>query len=176
MTFTVETAKVLAEVAHYRQKDKLKRPHRDHVLAVGEALVDFDDDIQIAGYLHDIAKDTPITKQALVDMGVSERAVAIIERVTRRFNDNPDSDEEVILHIAEDHDASLVKIACNAHTSLPERMQAFAEKWPDRPPATARYAEARKVLYTAVPRGESHLILDRLNPDLLSELDRLADD
>ena len=33
-TFTVETAKVLAEVAHNRQKDKLKRPYKDHVLAV----------------------------------------------------------------------------------------------------------------------------------------------
>ena len=48
--FTVETAKVLAEVAHNRQKDKLKRPYREHVLAVGDALADFDDDIRIAGY------------------------------------------------------------------------------------------------------------------------------
>ncbi|PRA14771.1 phosphohydrolase, partial [Brevundimonas sp. MYb27] len=53
--FTVETAQVLAEVAHNRQKDKLKRPYREHVLAVGDALADFDEDIQIAGYLHDIA-------------------------------------------------------------------------------------------------------------------------
>lgn len=172
--FTVETAMVLAEVAHNRQKDKLRRPHSDHVLAVGDALADFDDDIRIAGYLHDIAKDTPITKQALLDMGVSEHAVAIIERLTRRFSDTPDSDQDVILHIAEDHDASLVKIACNAHTSLPERVQAFAEKWPDRA-HPSRYADARKVLYKAVPRGESHLILDRINPDLLYELDQVAD-
>ncbi len=174
MTFTVETAMVLAEVAHNRQKDKLKRPHREHVLEVGDALADFDDDVRIAGYLHDIAKDTPITKQALLDIGVSERAVGIIERVTRRFSDDPDSDEAVILHIAEDHDATLVKIACNAHNSLPERVQAFAEKWPDKAPTT-RYADARKVLYKAVPRGESHLILNRINPDLLSELDQLGD-
>ncbi len=88
--FTVETAQVLAEVAHNRQKDKLKRPYREHVLAVGDALADFDEDIQIAGYLHDIAEDTPITRQALLEMGVSERAVDIIERVTRRFHDDPD--------------------------------------------------------------------------------------
>ena len=44
-SFTVETAKVLAEVAHNRQKDKLKRPYREHVIAVGDALADFDDDI-----------------------------------------------------------------------------------------------------------------------------------
>jgi len=65
--FTVETAKVLAEVAHNRQKDKLKRPYREHVLAVGDALADFDDDVRIAGYLHDIAEDTPMTRQALMD-------------------------------------------------------------------------------------------------------------
>ena len=81
-SFTVETAKILAEVAHNRQKDKLKRPYREHVIAVGDALADFDDDIRIAGYLHDIAEDTPMTRQALLDMGVSERAVDIIERVT----------------------------------------------------------------------------------------------
>lgn len=173
MTFTVETAMVLAEVAHNRQKDKLKRPHREHVLTVGDALADFDDDIRIAGYLHDIAKDTPITKQALLEMGVSERAVGIIERVTRRFHDDPDSDEAVVVHIAEDHDATLVKIACNAHNSLPERVRALAEKWPDKAPNT-RYADARKVLYPAVPRGEIHLILQRINPDLLPVLDQLG--
>src|SRR5680860_1891491 len=91
--FTVETAKVLAEVAHNRQKDKLKRPYRDHVIAVGDALADFDDDIRIAGYLHDIAEDTPITRQALLEMGVSPRAVDIIERVTNRLHDNPDDYE-----------------------------------------------------------------------------------
>ncbi|MFF2300153.1 HD domain-containing protein [Arthrobacter bambusae] len=165
---------VLAGVAHNRQKDKLKRPHSEHVMAVGDALADFDDDIRIAGYLHDIAKDTPITKQALLDMGVSERAVEIIERVTRRFQDDPANDEAVILHIAQDHDATLVKIACNAHNSLPERVQAFAEKWPDKVSPT-RYADARKVLYKAVPRGESHLIVERINTDLLYELDQLAD-
>ncbi|MEV8148314.1 HD domain-containing protein [Arthrobacter sp. NPDC080073] len=172
--FTVETAMVLAEVAHNRQKDKLKRPYREHVLAVGDALADFDDDIRIAGYLHDIAKDTPITKQALLDMGVSERAVGIIERVTRRFQDDSDNDEAVLRHIAQDHDATLVKIACNAHNSVPERVRALAAKWPDKARAT-RYADAWEVLYKAVPRGEIHLILQRVNPDLLPEMDRLAD-
>src|SRR4029453_19054384 len=108
--FTVETARVLAEVAHNRQKDKLKRPYREHVLAVGDALEDFDDDIRIAGYLHDIAEDTPITRQALLDMGVSVRAVGIIERVTKRLHDNPDDYQAGIRFIAEDHDAALVKI------------------------------------------------------------------
>jgi len=171
--FTVETAKVLAEVAHNRQKDKLKRPYREHVLAVGDALADFDDDIRIAGYLHDIAEDTPMTRQALLDMGVSERAADIIERVTKRFHENPDDYQAVIRYIAEDHDATLVKIADNAHNSLPERVQALAEKWPDKPPVT-RYNEARPVLYAAVPVEETRKILARINPWLLEELDAMT--
>jgi hypothetical protein len=173
--FTVETAKVLAEVAHNRQKDKLKRPYREHVLAVGDALADFDDDIRIAGYLHDIAEDTPMTRQALLDMGVSDRAVGIIERVTKRLHDNPDDYQAGIRFIAEDHDATLVKIADNAHNSLPERVQALAEKWPDKPPVT-RYADARPVLYAAVAEPEIRKILERINPFLLPELDDMLDE
>lgn len=173
--FTVETAKVLAEVAHNRQKDKLKRPYRDHVIAVGDALADFDDDIRIAGYLHDIAEDTPITRQALLDMGVSPRAVGIIERVTNRLHDNPDDYESGIREIAGDHDAALVKIADNAHNSLPERVRALAEKWPDKPPVT-KYRDARPVLYAAVEVEEVRKILARINPSLLAELDDRLDD
>ncbi|MDQ0925893.1 hypothetical protein QF038_004401 [Pseudarthrobacter sp. W1I19] len=173
--FTVETAKVLAEVAHNRQKDKLKRPYKDHVLAVGDALADFDDDIRIAGYLHDIAEDTPITRQALLDMGVSERAVEIIERVTNRLHENPDDYQSGIREIAENHDAALVKIADNAHNSLPERVQALAEKWPDKPPVT-KYRDARPVLYAAVEVEEVRKILARVNPWLLEELDDRLDE
>ncbi|WP_104043724.1 HD domain-containing protein [Arthrobacter sp. ZGTC412] len=173
--FRVETAKVLAEVAHNRQKDKLKRPYREHVLAVGDALADFDDDVRIAGYLHDIAEDTPITRQALLDMGVSERAVEIIERVTNRLHSNPDDYQAGIREIAEDHDAALVKIADNAHNSLPERVKALAEKWPDRPPVT-RYRDARAVLYAAVEVEEVRKILARVNPWLLEELDEQLDE
>jgi hypothetical protein len=173
--FTVETAKVLAEVAHNRQKDKLKRPYREHVIAVGDALADFDDDIRIAGYLHDIAEDTPMTRQALLDMGVSERAVGSIERVTKRLHDNPDDFEAGIRFIAEDHDATLVKIADNAHNSLPERVKALSEKWPDKPPVT-RYDDARPVLYAAVPEAEIRMILARVNPWLLEELDDRLDE
>jgi hypothetical protein len=174
-SFTVETARVLAEVAHNRQKDKLKRPYREHVIAVGDALADFDDNVRIAGYLHDIAEDTPMTRQALLEMGVPERAVDIIERVTKRLHENPDDYQAGIRYIAADHDATLVKIADNAHNSLPERVKALAEKWPDKPPVT-RYDEARPVLYAAVPAEETRKILVRINPSLLDELDDLLDE
>ncbi|TLM84289.1 HD domain-containing protein [Pseudarthrobacter sp. NamE5] len=174
-SFTPETARVLAEVAHNRQKDKLKRPYKDHVLAVGDALADFDDDIRIAGYLHDIAEDTPMTRQALLDMGVTERAVQIIELLTTRLHSNPHDYQAVIREIARDHDAALVKIADNAHNSLPQRVQALAEKWPDKPPAT-KYRDARPVLYAAVEVEEIRKVLARINPWLLEELDDQLDE
>ena len=174
-SFTVETAKILAEVAHNRQKDKLKRPYREHVIAVGDALADFDDEIRIAGYLHDIAEDTPMTRQALLDMGVPERSVDIIERVTNRLHSNPDDYQSGIREIAEDHDAALVKIADNARNSLPERVRALAEKWPDKPPVT-KYRDARPVLYAAVEVDEVRKILARVNPWLLEEFDEQLDE
>jgi len=118
-------------------------------------------------------EEPPFPRQALEDMGVSERATGIIERVTRRLYDNPDDYAAGIRFVAEDHDATLVKIADNAHNSLPERVQALAEKWPDKAP-NPRYAEARPVLYSAVPKEEIRLILERVNPHLLQELEELA--
>jgi hypothetical protein len=101
--------------------------------------------------------------------------VGIIERVTKRLHDNPDDYEAGIRFIAEDHDATLVKIADNAHNSLPERVKALAEKWPDKPPVT-RYDDARPVLYAAVPEAEIRMILARVNPWLLEELDDRLDE
>jgi hypothetical protein len=108
-------------------------------------------------------------------MGVSERAADIIERVTKRLHENPDDYQAGIRFIAADHDAALVKIADNAHNSLPERVKALAEKWPDKPPVT-RHDEARPVLYAAVPVEETRLILARVNPWLLEELDDMLDE
>jgi hypothetical protein len=68
-----------------------------------------------------------------------------------------------------------VKIADNAHNSLPERVKALAEKWPDKPPVT-RYDDARPVLYAAVPVEETRKILARINPWLLNELDDMLDE
>jgi len=93
--------------------------------------------------------------------------------LTRRFHDDPDDYDAGIRYVAEDHDATLVKIADNAHNSLPERVRALAEKWPDKPPVT-RYADARPVLYSAVPREEVQQILERINPHLLAELDEIV--
>lgn len=116
-----------------------------------------------------------MTRQALLDMGVSGRAVDIIERLTSRLHPNPDDYQAVIRDIAEDHDAALVKIADNAHNSLPERVQALAEKWPDKPPVT-KYRDARPVLYAAVEVEEIRKILARVNPWLLAELDDQLDE
>ncbi|MBG0738518.1 phosphohydrolase [Paeniglutamicibacter antarcticus] len=171
--FTVETAMVLAEVAHSRQKDKLKRPYGEHVMAVGDALADFDDDIRIAGYLHSVAEDTPMTRQGLLDMGVPPRSVEIVERVSTNLQEDPDDYLACIRAASQDHDAALVKISDNAHNSLPERVQALARKWPDKTPTT-KYADAREILYRAVPEAEVLLILQRANPFLIPALEAIV--
>jgi len=174
-TFTVDDARKLAADRHTAQVDKLGQPYVHHVNAVGDALADFDDDIRIAGYLHDVVEDTGTTAADLLEQGISPRAVGIIERVSRNLHRSGDY-QDGIRHVAQDHDAALVKIADNAHNSDPERVGKLAGLLsPDKhlEPST-RYSDARKILYRAVPAAEIRLILNRVNPSLLPELDRIA--
>ena len=168
-TFTVDDARKLAADKHALQVDKLDQPYVHHVTAVGDALADFDDDIRIAGYLHDVVEDTGTTAADLLEQGISPRAVGIIERVSRNLHRSGDY-QDAIRHVVQDRDAALVKIADNAHNSDPERVAELAKKFE---PST-RYSDARKILYRAVPAAEIRLILNRVNPSLLPELDRIA--
>jgi len=59
-----------------------------------------------------------------------------------------------------------VKISDNAHNSLPERTEALEELTGE--PTNPRYAEARTLLYAAVPRDDVERILRRANPWLLT--------
>lgn len=168
-TFTVDAARKLAAEKHATQVDKLGEPYIGHVMAVGDALADFADDIRIAGYLHDVVEDTGTSPEELRERGLSLRAVAIVERASRNLHKTSDYQED-IHYVAMDHDAALVKVADNAHNSDPARVAELAKEHEP----TTRYSDAREVLYRAVPADEIRLILNRVNPSLLPELDRIA--
>lgn len=166
-SFTPDDARELARSAHTGQTDKLGAAYVDHVHAVGSGLIDFDDTIQVAGFLHDIVEDTGHTLDSLRSLGVSERSLAIIERVLRNLH--PDmSYAEGIAHVSESEDAALVKISDNVHNSHPDRVRALVEATGE-PPAM-RYAEARPILFAAVRRDHAEKILRRVNPSLAPEL------
>ncbi|WP_328336708.1 HD domain-containing protein [Streptomyces violaceus] len=156
----------LAAEAHAGQVDKIGVPYIEHVRAVAAGLAPISAALEQAGLLHDIIEDTDWTAERLLDAGVSLAVVETVQAVTR----TPDiAYMDMIRSVAADPIAALVKIADNAHNSLPSR----AASLPDgkRESLAKRYAAARRVLWPAVQRHEVEGILRRVNPSLLSELE-----
>ncbi|MFB7453480.1 HD domain-containing protein [Streptomyces sp. NPDC056194] len=163
---SVREAEVLAEGAHAGQTDKIGVPYIEHVRAVAAGLSPFGDELVMAGLLHDLLEDTDWTAQRLRDAGVPDRVVEIVEAVT---NQAGMSYEEKIRRITVDPEATLVKIADNAHNSHPDRAsQLPADK---RERLAAKYHSARAELWPAAKRADVETIIRIVNPSLLGELD-----
>ncbi|MCC9311636.1 HD domain-containing protein [Kitasatospora sp. RB6PN24] len=165
MTLTVADVDALAERAHAGQLDKTGVPYIKHVRAVGNALAPFGPHAQMAGLLHDVLEDSDWTAEGLRAAGVPE---VVVDTVVAVSNVAGVSYEEMIRSIAGKPRATLVKIADNAHNSLPERLAELAR--PDRERVAAKYRAARRVLWPAAPSVDIAVIVGRVNPALLSEL------
>ena len=100
--------------------------HREHVRAVARGLVDFDLDVQIAGMLHDVVGDTETTIDDLRAAGVSERFLAAIELVFLNLHRGL-TYARAMDRITSSRDATLVKIADDAHNTRPARAAALRE-------------------------------------------------
>lgn len=168
MTFTLDDARRIALVAHGGQTDKLGVPYIEHVEAVTAGLADFDLDLQIAGMLHDVVEDSDVCLGDLRAQGVSARALAAVELVSRNLHPGL-TYLEGIERICASRDATLVKISDNAHNSLPGRNAELERR--TGVASHKRYAQARRLLYAAVPHEDVQAILRRANPHLLAELD-----
>jgi (p)ppGpp synthase/HD superfamily hydrolase len=142
----LDDARTIAHLAHAGQTDKLGRPYMEHVEAVAAGLLDFDLDIQVAGMLHDVVEDSELTLDDLRQRGVSERSLAAVELVSPNLHPEL-SYEEAIDRICTSADATLVKIADNAHNSRPDRVTALEAA--TGTPTNPRYARARQRLFTA---------------------------
>jgi (p)ppGpp synthase/HD superfamily hydrolase len=163
---TLEGAHDLAASKHV-EPDKLGVDYMKHVRAVAGGLVDFDLDVQIAGMLHDVVEDTKTTLDDLRTAGVSERSLAGIEFVSLNLHPRL-TYAQAIDRITSSRDATLVKIADNAHNSRPDRVAAL-QKLTGKPPKS-KYVEARHVLWSAVPDEDVVKIVGRIAPSLLERL------
>ncbi|WP_051804805.1 HD domain-containing protein [Streptomyces griseus] len=162
---TLAEVDALADRAHAGQTDKTGVPYVRHVRAVAAGLAPFGAELVMAGLLHDVVEDTEWTAGGLRAAGVPERVVRAVEAVT---NGPGRSYEEKIRDIARDPDATLVKIADNAHNSRADRAAALP---PDRRARlAAKYRAARRVLWAAADPADVAAILRLVNPELLSEL------
>ncbi|MGW4049770.1 HD domain-containing protein [Streptomyces sp. NPDC004779] len=162
---TLAEVDALADRAHAGQTDKIGVPYVEHVRAVAAGLVPFGTELTMAGLLHDVVEDTAWTAEELRAAGVPDRVVRIVEAVT---NDPEGSYEEKIRRVARDPEATLVKIADNAHNSRADRATALPPEQRER--LAAKYRAARRVLWAAADPGHVATILRTVNPDLLPEL------
>ncbi|GCD41824.1 HD domain-containing protein [Streptomyces paromomycinus] len=163
---SVREIEILADRAHAGQTDKIGVPYIEHVRAVAAGLSPFGDDtLVMAGLLHDLLEDTDWTAQRLREAGVPGRVVEIVEAVTNQAGVPYD---EKIRRITADPQATLVKIADNAHNSRPDRAaQLPADK---RERLAAKYRSARAELWPAAARNDVEAIVRIVNPSLLAEL------
>lgn len=125
MIFTFEDACRLAARAHEGQEDKAGAPYILHPLAVAHALAEHGEQARIAGVLHDVIEDTPITADDLIAAGVEPSTVDAILAVTRR-----DGEEytDFVRRAAAHPLGRLVKRADVLHNSNPERLALLEPK------------------------------------------------
>ena len=162
---TVEEVDALVEEAHAGQIDKIGVPYVEHVRAVAAGLAPFGPDLEMAGLLHDIIEDTDWTSERLRAAAIPNRVVGVVENVT---NTPGVPYEEKIRRITSSRDATLVKIADNAHNSHPDRVAQLPEK--KRTRLAAKYRAARDVLWAAASAEDIAQIISIVNPHLLAEL------
>ncbi|MFI7073496.1 HD domain-containing protein [Micromonospora sediminicola] len=140
---TVADADALAAAAHHGQTDKAGRPYIEHPRAVAAILAEqgHGDHAVMAGLLHDVVEDTPISLDDLRAAGFPEAVVSAVDAVSRR---DGETYMDMIRRAAADPLGRLVKLADNAHNSSEERLANLD------PEAAAflrrRYAKARAVL------------------------------
>ncbi|CAM5349130.1 HD domain-containing protein [Streptomyces tanashiensis] len=162
---TLAEVDALADRAHAGQVDGIGVPYVAHVRAVAAGLEPLGTHLAMAGLLHDVIEDTEWTAERLRAAGIPARVVALVEAVTN----HPDTAyEEKIRLIARDPEATLVKIADNAHNSRADRASALPPARRER--LAAKYRAARAVLWPAADPGDIATILRVVNPGLLTEL------
>jgi (p)ppGpp synthase/HD superfamily hydrolase len=111
----LSAAIALAAREHSHQLDKSGRPYILHALRVMLAVEPFGDDYMIAGVLHDVVEDTPVTlREIAFSFGVD--TAATVDAMTRRKGEvYRDYIERVLLNFV----ARTVKIA-DLHDNMNE--------------------------------------------------------
>ena len=141
MEMTLDQASRLAWSAHAGQVDRAGRPYSEHVFAVRDLLAPHGPHAQMAGVLHDVLEDTPITADDLRGRGCPEAVVRAVESVSRRPGE---SYGDMVRRAAADPLGRLVKLADNRHNSDEGRLAALPAEQAER--LRAKYARAREFL------------------------------
>lgn len=84
MAFFASVARVIAEHAHDKQKDKQGSPYIDHVQRVVALADDGTDDVETVAWLHDVVEDSTWTLTDLLAFGFNSRVMEALELLTRK--------------------------------------------------------------------------------------------
>ncbi|MGV8847104.1 MAG: HD domain-containing protein [Propionicimonas sp.] len=143
---TVADAERIATAAHAGQVDKAGNPYILHPKYVADDLASdgYDDDVVIAGWLHDVVEDTKITLDDLRAAGASEVTLNAVDAVTRRAGETY---MDMIRRAAADEGGRAVKLADNWHNSLESRLAQLSRE--DAARLRVRYVKARRILFAA---------------------------
>lgn len=116
----------LAATHHMKQFDKGGRPYVLHVLKVMNYLKDKDDDeLNCMAVAHDLIEDTPVQASDLRRLGISNRVIDGITRLTKvQFQ----SHEEYLKGVLESYDACRVKLADLRHNTDIFRLKGLRPK------------------------------------------------
>ena len=136
----LETAKKLAFKYHAGQVDKAGKNYIYHPLKVSEMCKN--EKAKIAGPLHDIIEDTPVTSKDLIEAGIDPEIVQAIVLVTKKKENF--SEQEYFENIKKNEIAREVKMCDLTHnmdrSRIPEPVPEYMKKkW-------KRYAKEYKFL------------------------------
>lgn len=116
----------LAATHHMKQFDKGGRPYVLHVLKVMHYLKDKDDDeLNCIAVGHDLIEDTPVQQCDLERLGISDR---VIDGITRLTKIPFQSHDEYLKDILKSHDACRVKLADLRHNTDIRRLKGLRQK------------------------------------------------
>ncbi len=136
-------------------------------------------DREVAAYLHDVLEDTKLTRDHLLDLGITDYQLDIVERLTKEKPNEPATDE-YYQRIAESNDALLVKCADRC-ANLEDAMLELNAKVPKEPGRWGRYAEKTVTrilpLYATLPqlRAELERRVEWIKKALPAAVERRAD-
>ena len=158
----------------------IRHPERVALLTreFNEYLPGHRDDREVAAYLHDILEDTNLTRDHLLELGISDNQLDIVERLTKKRPNEP-ATEEYYRRIAESNDALVVKCADRC-ANLEDATAELNARVPRAPRRWARYAQKTVAgvlpLYAKLPelREELEKRLERLEKALPAALERRA--
>jgi (p)ppGpp synthase/HD superfamily hydrolase len=110
LTHLFETAKSIAEKAHYGQVDKGGQPYIQHPLSVAQMVDNLE--YKIVALLHDVLEDSDVSPEELAKLGFTHSIINSVLLLTKK--DGVDY-EEYLKQIKRDSRARYVKIADLKH-------------------------------------------------------------